>query len=136
MILYEFLGCWFHSHPNRKMSGNSTDPIRYEKTMEKMKFFEKLNYKIVCEWECDFKEVIKNNPEIRRLQSGFKPFFLQSHPFSVSEECILNAIRNDQLFRFVLRSAQVPTHLFTTFQDFPPFFANNLIHHEDIGELN
>ena len=61
-ILYEFLGCWFHSHPNCKMSGgNSPDPIQYEKTMEKMKCFEQVNYKVVYEWECDFRGY-KNSP--------------------------------------------------------------------------
>ena len=137
LILYEFLGCWFHSYPNCEMSGGkSPDPVRYGKPVEKMKFFEQLNYKIVYEWKCDFREVIKTHPELRRLQSDFKPIFLQSQPFSVMEECILNAVTNDQLFAFMLCSAQMPTHLFTILQDFPPFFTNNLINYEDIGELN
>ena len=54
--VFEMQGCRFHGHPC-KMNPNHEEEemkLRYKKTLEKREYIEKLGYKLVEMWECDF----------------------------------------------------------------------------------
>lgn len=64
-IIYEFLGDFYHGNPKKFNSDDINPKLKisygtlYNKTVKKIKFFEKMGYKVIFIWEKDWKEKIK-----------------------------------------------------------------------------
>jgi len=72
--IYEFYGCLWHgcptcmknrTHPTADRMLNATEA--YEKTIEKRTILESNGYTVVEMWECKFKDMIKNDPDLKKF---------------------------------------------------------------------
>jgi G:T-mismatch repair DNA endonuclease (very short patch repair protein) len=71
--IFEFQGCYYHGCPNCYKFGRN-DPLfddpsqtldfRYETTMAKIDKLKSFGYDAIEMWECDFRQQLKDNPEI------------------------------------------------------------------------
>jgi DNA polymerase type B, organellar and viral len=64
--IYEFLGCYYHGCPECFLNRNSKDynqllGNRYENTLYKIKFLQKLKYSVITMWECKFRDILKKD---------------------------------------------------------------------------
>lgn len=59
MIILEFYGDYYHSHP-RMWKKNEEIPIKFKDTEDRMKIIKNLGYKILYIWECEFNDYLDN----------------------------------------------------------------------------
>jgi G:T-mismatch repair DNA endonuclease (very short patch repair protein) len=83
--VFEFFGCFFHAHtecmPLKHIpvnnDKNDTPALRRERTDKKLRELRALNYKVIFIWECEFKQVLRDDPALKN--------YLDSHPIVANE---------------------------------------------------
>ena len=131
--VFEMQGCRFHGHPC-KMNPNHEEEemkVRYKKTLEKREYIEKLGYKFVEMWECDFNRLKKANLDLQQFLQKRKHPLNFKHELTMNE--IVDAIKSGVLFGCVECDLHVPEHLKPYFAEMPPIFKNIEITREDVG---
>jgi G:T-mismatch repair DNA endonuclease (very short patch repair protein) len=83
--VFEFNGCYYHGCPtcfkynrNAPLHDNSIQTLntRLESTVAKSDRIRECGYEVIEIWECEFRCLMKNNPNIE--------FFIKNHPFLVN----------------------------------------------------
>uniref|UniRef100_A0A1B0GJ30 DNA-directed DNA polymerase n=1 Tax=Lutzomyia longipalpis TaxID=7200 RepID=A0A1B0GJ30_LUTLO len=69
--VYSFEGCYYHGHTCylNRMQVCSNDPNdtlhnRYEATLRRLDHIRKLGYNVVSMWECEFRKILKDDPQL------------------------------------------------------------------------
>jgi hypothetical protein len=130
--IYEFLGCYFHGHHCQK-----NDPERenkFNKTQKRIAFIEEMGHQVETMWECEFEKKIKKQPEIKKFIQNRRPRFSQTHPGSVNEKLILQAVLSGELFGAVEVDIAVPDHLYEYFSECSPIFCNTNVPFDKMGK--
>ena len=139
LIAYEYLGCWAHNHliDNKPcyMAKNSPNKDGYKKWLEKKRYLEELNYEVVYVWECSMNKLLQARPELKEQVKQMKPAFLRKHKDEVTKEEILEGVRDETFFGFLLCDISVPVHLRSFMDSCPPLFSNTAVNMEDLGEV-
>ncbi len=144
--IYQYDGCYFHScsciriDPENKKKMQQYR-IRKEKTEERNRLLEEAGYRVVIMKECQFKKMVRDDPELRNFVHEWDPTFT-NRGRAMGHDRVLEAIRDGDLFGFVSASVHLPS---TTkggmspqelYSIFPPLFANREIKFEDIGRYS
>ena len=139
----EFHGCYFHGHDchltkahngfNSKV-GKSFQTLS-EETQERTAYLKSFGYTVVEMRECEWYHMKRQNPNIQLyLDTIFPPrkdFFGHGAPYS--EEELLKAVIEKDLFGLVLCDVNVPEEHREKFSEMTPVFKNVNVSREDIG---
>jgi hypothetical protein len=132
--VYEYNGCWYHGH-NCHLNVNDDDrEKKYARTMERMIYIQNKGYRVKVIWECQFQGMIQTNAELRAFIEERKPPFCRKFPRSVTEEQLLEAIKNESFFGAVECDIHVPDELYAYFSEYSPLFANTNVPFDKIGK--
>ena len=134
-VAAELYGCYYHGHINCELNPKCANMDRYVKTFEREEYLKQRNYRVVSIWECEFKRVMIEKPELKREYNKYMPEFYRSNPRSVSKERILDAIARGKLYGFAVVNVRVPPNLRAHFDSFPPIFANHLVEKEHLSPI-
>ena len=135
--VYEFNGCYWHGHGCSSTTsvsiGGITAQQRFNKTALKRQYLEQLGYKVVSIWECDWRKEVNNTPAIKEfLQAFYRHTYGQNK--EMTEDDILNAIKQGKMFGFVECDIRVPDNLVARFSEMPPIFKNVCLDREHLSE--
>lgn len=104
-----------------------------EETRANTEYIENEGYTVIEMWECQFRQLKKTNPLLRRfLYSEFKRPL--DHCWALNEQQILESVVNEKLFGVIELDLRVPESLKEKFGEMCPIFKNTEISREDIGE--
>ena len=84
--------------------------------------------------ECQFYSERDRNPELKCFINDQRPLFYRSFPRQVSEQCILDGIRNGSFFGMCLCDIEVESSHIEYWEEFSPLFCNTIVPFEAIGE--
>ncbi|XP_052128322.1 uncharacterized protein LOC127750509 [Frankliniella occidentalis] len=70
--IYQFHGCYWHHCPKHFPAEEGCGVNRFQETQKITQLFQRHGYKVIEKWECDFKQDMENDPEV-------KAYFL-AHP--------------------------------------------------------
>ena len=132
-VAAEFNGCFFHQHTNCELYKKQTSAERYVKTIKKREYLEEKGFKVITMWECDFIRTMANNPVLQTDYNKYKPNFYKKHNRAVTQEQILHAIANGELYGYALVNIYVPEPLREAFDTFPPIFCNHTVEKEHLS---
>lgn len=136
---YEYLGCWIHRHMIGSkpcyLATNSPNPQGYEKWLEKKKYLEGVGFDVHYIWECSMHRLMKKRPELKSQVNNMKPMFLQKHREGVTTEQILDGVRDETFFGFIVCDIRVPQRLRSFMDRCPPIFSNTTLNMQDIGPV-
>ncbi|XP_071847518.1 uncharacterized protein [Apostichopus japonicus] len=135
----QFHGCYYHGHnchPTRGKSVNEKTgvPMKtlFENTREIRQYVIDQGYNYEEVWECQFREMKKHNQNLRHfLSTLYRPLEFKN---KLTEDQIIRAIQDNQLFGFVECDIHVPDKLKPIFAEMCPIFKNTNISRENIGE--
>ena len=144
--IYEFMGCFFHGH-TCQISKDDQRETKYENTMKRLEFLKQQGFKVITIWECEYRQQLRENEEMRAFVRNGLPQFYRKHPYSVTHEKIMDGVRNNDLFGFVEVDIEVPdswqdvnykpnTHLspYEYFSEMCPLFLTTEIPFSCIGK--
>ena len=139
LVAYEYLGCAIHEHlidgKPCYLAKNTPFKGAYKKWLEKKQYLEDLNYEVFYIWECSMNRLLKAEPRLREDVQQMKPTFLRKHKGEVTKEDILEGIRDESFFGFLVCDISVPLHLRSFMDSCPPLFSNTTLNMEDIGDV-
>ncbi|KAK3098713.1 hypothetical protein FSP39_022331 [Pinctada imbricata] len=147
--VFQFQGCYFHGH-DCYITENITDEKwrnqrekKLEKTRETSEFIRDKGHTLVEIWECEYQTLKANTPTLMNLIDEKSPKFYQRYKKSVSENQILNAVKEGTLFGMLEVDIQVPeqwpAHFASSrspydyFEEMAPLFCTTDIPFEVIG---
>ena len=87
-------------------------------------------YKIFEMWECNWWELYRT---VAAVENHPRAKFLYQRP--LSDERLMQEIKNRRLLGYFQCDLKVPEHLKTYFANFPPIFKNTVVCRNDIGDL-
>ena len=134
-IAAEMYGCFYHGHINCELNLACKNIDKYVRTHEREQYLKERNYRVMSIWECEFKRIMSQRPDLQRDYDSYMPLFYRMHPRAVTQECILKAIVDGKLYGFAVVNVRVPTHLRTHFDAFPPIFANHLVEKKHLSPI-
>ena len=107
-----------------------TKTLTEDRKREKCMNLREKNYSMIETWECEWKQNLRENDDI-------KSFVRSSFPFKrlLSFKNLLHRIRSGELFGYVQCDISVPDNLEEKFATFSPLFKNTLVSRSDIGEI-
>ena len=138
--VYQFHGCYWHGHDCVAMKSvtenktkNKTMAELQAETVNNSLYIKKCGYNLVEMWECEWKEMKKKNAELKEFLKKLR----RPNDFrrQMTEQQILNGVRNDTFFGLVECDIEVPQHLRKHFSEMAPIFKNINISLNDIGEM-
>ena len=137
LLAMEYLGCFIHNHGEGrcKLARNSPNPDGYKQWLEKKAYLEEHGYRVLFIWECQMDDLLKENPELREQVRDMKPEFLRKHRKGVSMETILDAVRDETFYGFLVVDITTPSHLRELMDTFPPIFSNTNVNMSDLGSV-
>ena len=141
--VYEFNGCYHHgcsvcgydksdkgkelkirTEAREKYLFEQTDVVANVRTIWSHEFTRKMKKKSE-DYDADLLPFVKSR----------QPPFYSAHKYAkISEERLLKAVRDSELFGFLEVDIHVPQHLYAKFEEMPPLFCNVAVKFEDIGE--
>ena len=134
--VFEAMGCYYHYCPCQEARPSLTeeeiqrgtkkremDELRRHYLMEK-------GYTVMEMYECEWWQLYKTNVVVKQQ-------LRQSFPYKIplSEERLLERIKNGSLFGYVQCDIEVPPELREQFANFPPIFKNINVGRDDIGSF-
>ncbi|KAK3705281.1 hypothetical protein QZH41_008170 [Actinostola sp. cb2023] len=138
--VFQFHGCYWHGHDCTLNQGKEMNETRKKplselrtETEANTEYIQDHGYEVVEVWECEWRRIKKTNPSVKQfLNSKFqRPLDTK---WTMTEQEILQAIRDQQLFGVVECDIRVPEHLKPKFSEMCPIFKNVEISREDIGQ--
>ena len=132
--VFEAMGCFYHFHgcQDRTVRENTLEEgmKRRERTVRRCHYLEQQGLSVIEIWECQWREWTHTN------QFGIRDFLRIHFPYCppLSRNRLLQKILDGTLFGVVDCELQVPPHLETKFEKFPPIFKNCEVSRNDIGE--
>ena len=123
--VYEFDGCYFHQHENCSLNSADTNTAesraKRKRTEHRNKYYEKMGYNVVRIWECEYKQMKKNSPELKQFLQSRRTRYYKPHKKSLTEEEILEGVVTGELFGFLEVDISIPSQWETSFKkDIPP----------------
>lgn len=116
---------------SERIWGKTTEE-RYKKTQERQKYIEQQGYLVVVKWECEFKNDQITDNDLKAFMLRFeRPL---DRRFYMSEQSIIDAVRNDLFFGVAEVDIEVPSEMYERFSEFSPIFVNCEVDFNDIGE--
>ena len=100
----------------------------------KIQFLQSLGYRVIQMRECQFYSERDRNTELKSFINEQQPMFYRSFPRQVSQQCILDGIKNGSLFGMVLCDIEVEQSHLELWEEFSPLFCNSTVPFEAIGE--
>ena len=105
----------------------------HQKTEEKKKYIQDLGYECISIWECEYRQMRKYDHALSAFLSEHFPPPILRH--GATQEQLLSAIQEGNLFGFVVCDINVPEHLKEQFAEMCPIFKNINISRDDIGNV-
>ena len=138
--VYEIQGCIWHGHRcwmTKKYYG--VNPVNekssydlYQRAQDKIEYIKDQGYDVVEMSECQWRASIKRDPELSRfIENRKRPC---DDLITRTEDQILAAVLNNQLFGALEVDIKVPDHLKPTFAEILPIFKNVEVSRDDIGD--
>ncbi|KAJ8298574.1 hypothetical protein KUTeg_022634 [Tegillarca granosa] len=110
--IYQFQGCFFFFPWTQCMYGNSQykkqEMVEYKRTQNTTNYLKHQGYNVVEIWECDYKELCRQNPQINDLISKSRPESYQKHKYSVTEDQILQGVMDGSFYGALEVDTEVP----------------------------
>ena len=138
--VYQFHGCYWHGHHcqeakgifKNEKNGKSMAELRTE-TERNSKYITQCGYRLEELWECEWQFMKKQSPELRAFikQKFRRELDLKR---TMTEEDILQAVKQNTLFGMVQCDIHVPDYMKAMFEEMTPIFKNTDISIDDIGE--
>ena len=104
----------------------------YTETEKNSNYIQKCGYSLVEIWECQWKQMKMQNPELRQFLRRFRRPL--DYKWKMTEAQVLEAVKEDTLFGMVECDIEVPEDLKAYFAEMTPIFKNIHVAVEDIGE--
>ena len=104
----------------------------YRRTIERQRYLESRCYKVVCIWECEYKNMRKTDENFKDFRFSYKQE--PNCRSGMSVEQIISSIRSDTLFGVVRCDIRVPDDKKEKFSEMCPVFKNVDIPFDCIGE--
>ncbi|MES9906421.1 MAG: hypothetical protein ABW168_27535 [Sedimenticola sp.] len=146
--LYEFMGCYWHGCHCKKWQDPELREVRHQRTTDRLKFIRDLGFAVHVIWECEYRRLLKNDPEMNRFVSDRLPPFCKKYPSHANTDQILESVLDDTLFGAVEVDIRVPdswdevdhspdTDLspYDYFREMSPIFCSSEIPFDEIGPL-
>ena len=134
--VYQFHGCYWHGCECMGKKMNNTKNVAMaalrEETRENTEYLEKLGYKVVEMWECDWKKEKASNKELQRFIGTMHRRRMDKKQ-QMTEEELLSCVKEGTLFGMVQCDLHTPDHLKAKFAEMPPIFKNVDVSRDDIG---
>ena len=140
--VYQFLGCFFHScdqcNTNQNSDGSleETHPLKNishedirKETADNRKKLEEEGFRVVEMRECEWLK-IRKQPEVSCFLKTLKSITPKR---KLTFKKIVEGIRNQTLYGFLIVDIHTPNELKEKFKDFPLIIKNSFISREDIG---
>ena len=140
--VYQFFGCFFHScdrcNTNRNADGSleETHPLKTipdenirNETADNRKKLEEEGFRVVEMRECEWLK-IRKQPKVSCFLKTLKSITPKR---KLTFEKIVEGIRNETLYGFLIVDIHIPNKLKEKFKDFPLIIKNSFISREDIG---
>ncbi len=121
--IWEFNGCNYHPGCPHCSHGQLSFT-----EIEKRHDIGQLGYKLEVMWECQF---LKKLPELSRLETPLIPFILREKQ---NEKSLIEAVRANQIFGFLLCDIDCPSDVIDAMQDFPPIIRRETITDDHLTE--
>ncbi|KAJ8020744.1 hypothetical protein HOLleu_40418 [Holothuria leucospilota] len=138
--ILQFHGCYWHGHPCKLNEGRTQNSHRnkplaelYEETKANSNYLQSLGFEYIEKWECEWKEEINSNPNIKSFLKDLFPYALQNR-WRMSAREIIHHVKKGTLFGAVECDIIVPDDLKHNFSEMPPIFKNCEVSVNDIGE--
>ena len=136
--VYQHQGCFWHGceclgKTVNEVKGVDMAVLR-EETRENTEYLEKLGYKVVEMWECDWKREKANNKELQKF-IGMMHRRRMDKKQEMTEEEILQCVQEGTLFGMVECDIETPAELKSTFKEMPPVFKNVEVSRDDVGDM-
>ena len=134
--VFEAMGCYYHYCPCQEARPSLTEEEIQRGTkkreMDKLRrhYLMEKGYTVMEMYECEWWQLYKTNVVV-------KQHLRQSFPYKIplSEERLLERIKNGSLFGYVQCDIEVPPELREQFANFPPIFKNINVGRDDIRSL-
>ena len=141
-IVWEFLGCYFHSHQSSLCNiAKYSDIQNYRNTMKRLEILKSYpNTQVFHIWECEYEEFLKAplkiKPNITRQQclDSILPKTIRTG-CRIHVSKLLDMILADEIFGVIQCSVSVTPSFRSFFDDFPPLFKNAEIALDDLSGL-
>ncbi|XP_070567231.1 uncharacterized protein [Ptychodera flava] len=115
--VYQFHGCYWHGHDcdvNRNREVNevrrkSVQELR-EETAKNDSYIRDMGFNLVTMWECHYRTMRGTDPDLRAFIRQRNTRYLD-RSYTVTEEDIIEAVKDGELFGMVECDLEVPEHL-------------------------
>ena len=135
--IYQFDGCFFHKHTCQKTPVTEKEKVNHEaarkRTEDRDKYYKSLGYNVRKIYECDFRNQIKSNPELKNFVESQKPKYYKKDKKTLTEAELLEGVRSGELFGALEVDIHVPDHLKEQFAEMCPLFCTTDIPFDAIG---
>ena len=140
--VYQFHGCYWHGHDCNQNSNNTMNEKQnksmvdlLEDTREITKYLRQLGVSLVEMWECEWKAQKKQNKEVKHFLDKNHRRRPLERKWEMTEQDIVNAIRNGTLFGMVECDIDVPEPIRDYFAEMQPIFKNAFVTRSDLGSF-
>ena len=107
--IFEFNGCKWHGCLICKIQPDATMENRWAYTQQRTKYLQEKGYKVVSIWEHEYKQMLSSNADLKAFLTARLPPFYRTHRYgAVTENAILNAVRDGTFFGFLEVKIMVP----------------------------
>ena len=103
----------------------------YTEIEKNSNYIQKCGYSLVEIWECQWKQMNMQNPELQQFLRRFRRPL--DYKWKMTEAQVLEAVKEDTLFGMVECDIEVPEDLKAYFAEMTPIFKNIHVAVEDIG---
>ncbi len=144
--VFQFDGCYFHGCACVKIDPQDKKKmkqfqLRKESTQRRNALLQEGGYNLVIMKECRFRDMIKQNFELREFVHRWDPTF-DNRGKPLEHDDVLKAIREGKMFGFVSASVYLPKATAgplsaqEMYSIFPPVFTNKFVNFADIGRFS
>ncbi len=142
-LILEMNGCFHHGHSpsvcpiTQKIKNKewlATRQSKYEATIKRKEYLESMGYQVYFKWECQFRQSMKTDPELKAFVQQKYQYKYMRYRYQMTENEILTAVVNDDLFGCVECDIHVPQHLYSEFEEMSPIFCTTEVPFNVIGE--
>ena len=134
-IIYEYNGCFWHGRILCKIKRDDTMQRRWDYTQQRTKYLCEKGYKVVSIWEHEYKQMVSSNADIKAFVTAWLPPFYRRHCYgAVTENAILNAIREGTFYGFLEVDIRVPEDIMEKFHEMSPLFCTSNIPLGEFGQ--
>ncbi|MEW8548484.1 MAG: DNA polymerase [Candidatus Thiodiazotropha sp.] len=112
--VYQFMGCYHHGHLCKETKNVTNSrwleerTAKLDRTRDTTTYIQGQGFTVVALWECEFKLYRKQHPEINAILEKERPDFFRRYKKAVTEDQLIQGVKNDLLFGYVECDIEVP----------------------------